>query len=286
MSLAWLVWALGTAAAWGLGTLTAKPATERLGARTMFLGVAVVEGGTFGLLAIALGRGPIPDPSLWTTAFLAGISGILGYLFFYEGLQRGTVGMVGTVTGAYPVVTVVLGVFFLGESLSGPQALGVGLMTACVLLLTYERRSPSGTDRVARLLSLLGFLAWGVWGVFAKASVDAMGEPNLFAFYAVSNFAVGTGYWFLRPPSGNAAGPASRTTLSLALFTIASGAVGVFSLTFAYGQGPASLVTPVSGSYPVVAALGAAAFLRERLGLRVAVALVAFLVSLVLLSAS
>lgn len=286
VSLPWLAWALATAASWGLGTLTAKPATERLGARTMFLGVAVGEGGTFGLLALALERGPIPDePFVLATALLAGISGILGYLFFYEGLQRGTVGLVGTVTGAYPVVTVVLGVLFLGESLSGAKALGVALTTACVLLLAYESPSRSGTDRVARLLSLLGFLAWGVWGVFAKVSVDSMGEPNLFAFYAIANLAVGVSYFSLRRHRGDAAIRVSQATLGLALFTIASGAVGVLTLTFAYGQGPASLVTPVSGSYPVVAAIGAAVFLREPVGLRVGAALAAFLAGLVLLSA-
>lgn len=286
MSLGWVGWALGTAAAWGLGTLTAKPATERLGPRTMFLGVAAAEGSAFAVLAVALGAGPIPaDVVVVTTALLAGLAGILGYLFFYEGLRHGTVGLVGTVTGAYPGVTVVLGVVLLGETLSGPQALGVVFLVACVALLAYEPRASAPSGRVARLLSLLGFLSWGVWGLLAKVSVDAIGEPTLFVFYAIANFAVAPVYAALRPPSREPRGPASRTTVGLASFTIASGAAGVFALTFAYGEGPVSLVTPVAGSYPVVAALGAAALLRERLGPQVAAALVAFVAGLVLLFA-
>ncbi|MGQ0797483.1 MAG: EamA family transporter [Methanobacteriota archaeon] len=285
VSLAWLGWALGTAAAWGVGTLTAKPATERLGPRSMFLGVAAAEGSVFAILAVTLERGPIPMDVSVLVALLAGAAGILGYLFFYEGLQKGTVGLVGTVTGAYPGVTVVLGVLFLGETLSGQQAVGVALLIACVLLLAYEPRSSSPTHRAARLFSFLGFLAWGVWGLFAKISVEAMGEPNLFAFYAIANFAVASAYFSLRRMPGDGVSPVSRRTLGLALFTIGSGAVGVFALTFAYGEGPVSLVTPVSGSYPIIAALGAAALLKEHLGPRVAAALIAFVAGLILVSA-
>ncbi len=76
----------------------------------------------------------------------------------------------------------------------------------------------------------------------------------------------------------------ARQWAGLLLFGgIAEFAIG---LTIAYDLGPAALVAPISGTYPIIATLGAAAFLKEKLNGRIAAALVAFTLGIFLLSAA
>lgn len=49
---------------------------------------------------------------------VAGFSGMLGYVLFYEALEHGNVALVGLITGASQLVTVVAAILFLQESLS------------------------------------------------------------------------------------------------------------------------------------------------------------------------
>ncbi|OGS48236.1 MAG: hypothetical protein A3K68_07285, partial [Euryarchaeota archaeon RBG_16_68_13] len=264
---------------WGVGTVTAKPMTDRLGARLMFIGAAATEAVTFGILGLLLPRVEgSNDPWLIALALGAGASSMIGYLMFYEGLRLGTVGVVGTLTAAYPVVTVGLSVLILQEFLSAAQALGALLMILSVGILATGPRSAGAaqTSRVAILFSIIGFVAWGIWGFLAKVSIAEMGETNLFLYYGIADGATGLAYLALRRPLRATHERVPRRVVAITAFTFATGVVGGFTLTIAYALGPAALVSPVSGTYPIIAALGAGAVLHERVGLRVIVALACF----------
>jgi drug/metabolite transporter (DMT)-like permease len=162
---------------------------------------------------------------------------------------------------------------------------GIGLMMLCILLLAYEPKRRDASRRTAVALSLLGFFVWGLWGFLVKTSVDVLGQGNLDILLAMAYLGVTAGYAAVRRKPPAPADPPSRRIWSLGLCVFLSGALGAIGLTVAYDLGPAALVGPVSGTYPVIATLGAAAFLRERLTWRVAVALVAFVLGIALLSA-
>lgn len=285
MALEWLAWALGATVLWGLGTFVAKPGTDRLGPKAMGLGTILVEGSAFGLVGLLLPRDALPaDPVFAVAAFSAGALGALGYIFFYEGMRLGTVGLVGTISAAGPMLTVVLSVAVLGETLGTVQVVGIALIMVCILLLAYDPRRRDASRRTAILLSLAGFFVWGLWGVLVKASVDRLGQGNMDLFLAAAYFGVTAAYAAARrnrPASGD---PPSRRWWGLGFFVFLSGAIGAVGLTVAYDLGPAALVGPISGTYPIIATLGAAAFLKERLDWRIAAALVAFGFGIVLLS--
>ncbi|HEY7587272.1 MAG TPA: EamA family transporter, partial [Thermoplasmata archaeon] len=139
--------------------------------------------------------------------------------------------------------------------------------------------------RAAVALSLLGFFTWGLWGFLVKTSVSVLGQGNLDLLLATAYLAVTATYAILRRNPPTPGDSPSRRMWSLGLFVFLSGALGAIGLTVAYDLGPAALVGPVSGTYPVIATLGAAVFLRERLNWRVAGALAAFVLGIVLLSA-
>ena len=285
MALEWLAWVLGGTVIWGLGTLAAKPSTDRLGPRTMGLGTTLIEGVAFGLVGLVLPHGPIPaDPLLAAAAVSAGTLGAIGYLFFYEGMRVGSVGLVGTISAACPMLTVVLSVAFLGETLGLLQVLGVALIMFCILILAYEPKRRDASRRAAVLLSLAGFFVWGIWGFLVKTSVSALGEGNLDLLLASGYLGVTLAYAVLRKRPGAAGDPPSRKTWRLGLFVFLAGGLSAVALTIAYDLGPAALVAPISGTYPIIATLSAAAFLKEKLDWRIAVALVAFGLGILLLS--
>jgi drug/metabolite transporter (DMT)-like permease len=251
----------------------------------MGLGTTLIEGAAFGLIGLFVVHLPLPvNPLFAVAAVAAGALGAIGYLFFFEGMRVGTVGIVGTISAACPMLTVVLSVLFLSETLGLLQVAGIGLIMFCILVLAYEPNHPRASRRTAVLLSLAGFFVWGVWGFLVKASVDALGEGNLDLLLAAGYLGVTAGYAVLRRAPRPRPDPPSTRWWALGLFVFLAGGLSAVALTIAYDLGPAALVAPISGTYPIIATLAAAAILREKLDWRIAAALIAFGLGIVLLS--
>jgi drug/metabolite transporter (DMT)-like permease len=287
MGLEWLVLALAAAVLNGFSTLAAKPSADRLGPWVMWFGAILLEGTAFLVAGLLWPRGPGGAGGVFVLAAVsAGILGAVGYLTFFAGMTRGTVGLVGTISATAPVLTIVLSVAFLQETLGVLQVLGIAMTVSCVLLLTVDPKHASMSRRLAVLLSLGSFLVWGLWGFLVKASVGVLGEGDLFLL-------LGSGYlgvslvaairWRMTPARED---PVSRPTWAVGLFVFLTGSIAAIVLAAAYDVGPASVVAPVTGTYPVIATLGAWALLRERPGWRVGGALILFVVGIGLLSAA
>ncbi len=286
MALEWLGLALAAAALNGCSVLAAKPSADRLGTSFMWVGAIAMEGATFGVAGLLFPRGPGTANAVFVVAAVtAGVLGAMGYLFFFAGMRLGTVGLVGTISATTPLLIVVLSVAFLSESLGSLQILGIAMTIACVLLLTIEPRRGSVARRTAVALSLGSFVVWGLWGFLVKASVETLGEGDLFLLLAVGYLVVAGMGAVLRRKS---IVPQDRSLRmrAVGLFVFLSGSVAGVILAAAYDVGPASLVAPVAATYPVIATLGAWALLREKLDWRIGVALVLFVLGVSLLSAT
>ncbi|HYM40332.1 MAG TPA: DMT family transporter [Thermoplasmata archaeon] len=283
---AWLGLALATVLVWGCGTLVSKPATMRLGTRRMLAFIAVFEGGAYVAL-FSLLRTPLngSDPYGIVAGFLAALTGTLGYIFYYEGILVGSVGLMGTVTAAYPVPTILLSLWLLGESLNAAQAAGIVLVLLCVVVLSREPTRARTGKTSAVVFALLAFVSWGIWGYFAKVAVDRIGEGNVFGFYALSNALVLGSFILLTRKRPLEAPHADRGhATAFGLLDVTFGAGGVVVLTYAYALGPASLVSAVTGSYPLVSTLAAHFFLKERFGWKEAAALLLFIPGVLLIA--
>ncbi len=283
---AWFGLALATVVIWGLGTLVSKPATMRLGTRRMLAFIAVVEGGVYAILFLVLRTDlPAADEYGIVAGVLAALTGTVGYIFYYEGILVGSVGLMGTVTAAYPVPTILLSLWLLGESVDVPQAAGILLIILCVLILSREPGARGKGRRSAVAFALMAFVAWGLWGYFAKVAVDRIGEGNLFGFYALSNGVILGMFIVLTRKRPQEAPHADRGgAIRFGLLDVAFGAGGVIVLTYAYALGPASLVSAVTGSYPLVSTLAAHFWLKERFGWKDAAALLLFIPGIVLIA--
>ncbi len=69
-------------------------------------------------------------------AFLTGVAGVCGTLFFFAAAERGKISLVVSVTALYPLITIILAAIFLREPLTGKHLVGMACALVAILLLS------------------------------------------------------------------------------------------------------------------------------------------------------
>lgn len=265
----WFILAGLVALLWGSAGVFAKLSTPRLGVGRMALVITAVEAPMYATAFFVWGKDgaiALEDAVLAASSCLIGV---LGFLCFFESVMDGPVAIAGTISAAYPALTVLGALALLSERLTAIQALGIAAIIGGVIALSYEP-SPGSKGAMTRrsfLFSFLAFALWGLWSLTSKMAVDRIGAGNLFAFYVLSSLTAPLLYgWFRRMRPGGLLGTDPRASAwLLAAVGLALNVTGAFAYTFALESGSASLVVPISSAYPLVTIVLAIAFLRERL---------------------
>jgi drug/metabolite transporter (DMT)-like permease len=218
-----------------------------------------------------LGFGPRPLVPPRGRRFLAvalvgqGVNG-LAWIGYFLALDRGPAALVGTITAAYTAVAVVLAVLFLGERLWPAQAVGVGLVVLAGALLGYSTGDPATAGATGEgwlALSLLTLCGWGVAVCIFKYAYGLPGADDHRFF--VTNWA-GMGLTLLPYGLLSAHGAAfNPSALLLGLVIVLFYAIGDLTLFRAIRLGPAALVSPLSGLYPLPTLVYSALVLHERI---------------------
>jgi len=283
----WFLLAVATAFLWGISGVFAKLGTGRLGVYRVALVIAMVEAPMY-VVAFLLLREPM-HISLADGALALGscVIGICGYLSYFESIIDGQVSIVGTISAAYPVLTVIGAIILFGESLTVVQAVGIVAIIGGVVAVSYEPNPGSANSLPKRSLifAVMAFLLWGAWSLSSKAAIDRIGAGNLFGFYVISSLTAPLLYAWVRRmrPGGLAGTDPSRTPWFLGGIALLLNVVGAFAYSYALEDGNASLVGPTSSAYPLVTVVIALAFLKERISKVQAMALAGVVAGLVLL---
>jgi drug/metabolite transporter (DMT)-like permease len=266
----------------------AKMSTSRLGVFRVAIIIAVVEGAMYSV-AFALWH-EAENVTLGEGIFAAAscITGITGYLCYFESIMDGQVSIAGTISAAYPALTVVGAVLLLSEELSLAQIFGVVAIIGGVIVLSYERNPgrSGGLSKRSLFFSLAAFLTWGVWSLSSKMAVGMVGAGNLFGFYIISSLTAPLIYaWFrkIRPATIKGSDPSKRAW-TLAVIALALNVLGAYAYTYALSDGPASLVMPISSAYPIVTIVFAVGLLKEKIHLVQALALSVVIAGLVMIA--
>lgn len=198
--------------------------------------------------------------------------GVLAYLFdgaawilYFQSIVLGPVAIVGTLSAAYPALTIVFARVFLRENLAPLQYLAVTLVIAGCLGLSY---TPSGGDSQTTSrrwipLSLLALVCWATSNTIIKYSYSLPGanEANLAVCSSIGGALTLGVFGLLRGRRGTHSIRAWVHSF-VPMGMMAGGSLG---LIIAARHGPISIVTPLIGSYPVVTLIYAAAVLKERI---------------------
>jgi drug/metabolite transporter (DMT)-like permease len=200
--------------------------------------------------------------------------GVLAYLFdgtgwilYFESIIAGPITIVGTLSAAYPALTVVFARIFLGEQLNALQYAAVTLVIGGCLGLSYQ---PAGADQKITSrrwipLSFLALTCWATAGTITKHAytLPEASEVNLALCGAVGGALSLGSYGLLK---GRQGAHSLRAWLhSFAPMGMMAG--GDLGVLIAMHAGPASIVVPLTGAYPVVTLAFAALVLKERIAL-------------------
>lgn len=283
----WFLLAGVTALFWGSAGIFAKFSTPKLGVARVALLIAAVESVMYTAaffywredVAITLSDGALALGSC--------LIGVTGFLCFFESIMDGQVSIAGTISAAYPALTVIGALILLSEQLTSVQAIGVAAIIGGVVALSYEPDpgSPSAMPRRSLVFALLAFGLWGLWSLTSKMAIDRVGAGNIFGFYVLSSLTAPALYaWFrwMRPGGRRADDPGTRMWV-LGSVGLALNVVGAFAYSFALEQGSASLVVPISSAYPLVTIVLAVVLLREKVSIVQAVALAVVVAGLVMI---
>src|SRR2546425_7441574 len=154
----------------------------------------------------------------------------LGWLLYFQAIVHGPIAIVGTLSAAYPALTILFARLFLHEQLSFLQYAGVALVILGCLGLSYAP-SPGGhtvTDPRWIPLSFVALLLWGCSSTLLKAAYRLPGadEVNVLVFSTLGGMATLGVYSVARGRRGSAGGGGGGAGLP-AVGGGAGGAAGV-----------------------------------------------------------
>ncbi len=191
-----------------------------------------------------------------------------GYYVYLEALEKGAVSMVGSITAAFPAITAVLAVTFLGEDLELTNAIGITIIIASMVALSFSHsRSSSRTSfsRSSLMLSIATLLLWGFGGIFIKLALNGLPLIGYLGLYVFVLPTIAFAYLRRKGATRSVMIPKWTVPVIGAIVVAELWQLGYFAETSAVSQGAASIVFPLISAYPVVTILGARIYIKEKL---------------------
>lgn len=137
----WMLWALLSACFAALTAVFAKVGVEGVSAdMATLIRTAVILPLLIGIV-VASGQSLAPSAvsgKTWLFLLLSGLATGASWLCYFRALKLGPASQVAPVDKLSVVLVALFGVLFLGETLSGPNWLGVVLIAAGVILLAFK----------------------------------------------------------------------------------------------------------------------------------------------------
>ncbi|MEU1179096.1 EamA family transporter [Streptomyces sp. NPDC005820] len=261
------LFALATSLLWGLADFGGGLLTRRAPALTVVVVSQSMAAVALGAVVVATGGWSEAGPRLWF-AVAAGLVGPVALLAFYQALALGPMGVVSPLATLSVAVPVSVGLF-LGERPGLVQFAGIAVAVVGVVLAGGPQLRGAPVQRRAILLTLVSALGFGtVFALVTEASTTVTGLFLSLFVQRVTNVAVGGAALRVavrrgRPalPEGGLPRAALPTYAFVGLADIA--ATGMYAV--AAQHGPVTVAAVLASLYPVVTALAARGFLRERL---------------------
>ncbi|MCX4727981.1 EamA family transporter [Streptomyces sp. NPDC090052] len=264
------LFALATSLLWGLADFGGGLLTRRIPALTVVVVSQAVAVVVLGSIVVATGGWSEFGPQLWF-AVAAGVVGPVAMLSFYKALALGPMGVVSPLGSLGVVVPVGVGLV-LGERPGVPQFAGIAVAVAGVVLAGGPELRGAPVQRQAVALTLIAAVGFGtVMSLISEASTTVTGLFLALFVQRVANVAVGGTALYVSVrrgaralPEGGGAGLILRSLPALAFVGLADVAAnGTYSL--AAHSGPVTVAAVLASLYPVITALAARGFLKERL---------------------
>lgn len=277
----WLIWTLVAIVSWGVWAVMSKLIGSALS------GMHSQALSTLGLLPVMAALAFSKNLTFTGNrsrgilcAVGAGVLACIGNVAYYDVFNRGAkAATVVPLTALYPLVTIGLAVLLLKERLNRIQVVGVLLSLPAIYFFNVQ--ADAGLLSGSLGWVLVPIVLWGLAGLLQKVSTNHVsGELATLCFLGAFIPVAALILW--REPMPGGVGPKTWLLVTaLGLFF----ALGNFALLAAFAsQGKASIITPITGLYPIVSVPIAILFLGERISMREMLAVIFALGSVVALS--
>lgn len=277
-----------------IGIVFAIIAALGLSLQALTVRVATLQGRSSDVLLVALVVNavifvPIPlvtsAGSAITTAGIVGfaVAGILetmvGRAFLFEGIKRVGASRAEPIKATTPLHATILAVLVLGESVTGPQFLGVLIIIAGVALVTWEGRTSatSSADSVSWIglsLPLVAAVCFGLGPIFASIGFREGG--SLFVGLAVQSIAGLVAYSLYLAVQDEIPPVKRLRDADFRWYVFAGLASVMFMVAYYVGLevSTVGIIVPIMQTSPLITILLSAVFLRkfERVTLKVILA--------------
>lgn len=187
-----------------------------------------------------------------------------GWIMYFLSIIAGPITIVGTLSAAYPALTIVFAHWFLGETLSPLQYGAVVLVVGGCIGLAYQPADAANkvTGRAWIPLAFTALVLWGAAQTVVKYDYKLGATDANMSLYSMIGALATLGVYGLW--KGRAGTHSLKDWLRsfLPMGMMASGDLGVL---VASRYGKISIVTPLTGAYPLVTLAFASIVLRERI---------------------
>ncbi len=166
---------LAAALAWGFADFLAAKASRIVGPATSVIAVSAVGLVLFMPFYFLSGHHLILHHDAWYAAG-AGLALGVGLIAFFQALEAGPVSLVSPLSSAYPLVTTLLVLLLLHESLSARQLVGILVVMLGVMAASELLSVKKGERRLGRgpALALFVAVAWGAAYTFMAQALKTM----------------------------------------------------------------------------------------------------------------
>jgi drug/metabolite transporter (DMT)-like permease len=273
---------------WGIGDFLAAKSSRKIGFISTLFFIQII-GFFLASVYFSLNFSTLNINSLsrfFITLFSASFLILVATLAFYKGLEKGKVSLVSPISSSFPIITVILSVIFLGEVLKPNQIIAIFLISLGIVLASINIKELTKIKKITIFLGvkegLITMLGWGI-GFFLIVNPSknlgwflSMFTIRLFIlilltiYLILSKHSLKTNFY--------------KSFLFLLLFAGVLTLVADFSYSFGVHSEYASIVAPVSASYPLVTIILAKIFLKEKLALNQIFGIVSVIVGLILIS--
>ena len=227
------------------------------------------------------------EPWALLLGLMAATFGQAGYYVYVEAAERGPISIVGSVTAAYPIMVIVVAIFFLNEAPTHLQLAGVLLVTCSMIALTFVHGSGGRSSRPSGgyfALCVITVSLWGLWAIFTKLTLNRIPPLLFLGIYSVVIVPTTVVYFRLKGLGIRESIPTWSVPLMIAIMSSEVGNIAFFLEVNAASLGPASIVFPLVATSPVVVVVLAYLFLRERMSGKEWTLVLAVIVGIVLAS--
>jgi drug/metabolite transporter (DMT)-like permease len=285
-----LDWGIALAAvamvSWGVADFLAKKAIDQIGYRTSIVINQAVAFVPILFIAAFFFRMPSFSPLLVGEIFLAGVTGVIGYIFLYRGFGRGNVSIVAPITASWSVITVLLAGILFAEVLTplqigGVVAVFIGVFFASTNFAELRRSIKVGGWSAGATDAVVAMIAWGISYALLKPITSAVGP--VLALFLLKILAVAALFSWTGVTKTKVSVPAKMIFLFLAvagLLDFSAYLAFNFSLNTQY----VSVVSAIVATAPAITIALAYVFLKERIVRNQKLGITAILVGLVLIS--